>query len=208
MIDTINGEEVTYPVIIPQAKRHAFLVEYLGLCHKHGLTIVSEDGYDMTEVSPLFDGSIENINYMIMEMHHETGTAATWWADQLRRPAVQDNGDAAQSSMMADLAALHKPIAREQIMYFESVLHRLLADKFKSNWYPGDPQRGSYERTVGVDYGPDEILADASERAGIAISLCRFPVKTMMWINPGEVKVAVGYGAPIKTIWKDGQSVN
>ncbi len=57
-----------------------------------------------------------------------------------------------------------------------------------------DPQWGSALRTICVDYGPEQILADAAEVAGI--SRLRFPYKTVMWVSPGSVEVALGYGSP------------
>jgi hypothetical protein len=45
------------------------------------------------------------------------------------------------------------------------------------------------------------VLHDAAERAGFTIGMFDLPMKTTMWINPGQVSVAGGHGAGPKVIW-------
>tara|TARA_R110002096_G_scaffold66682_2_gene162194 strand:- start:22071 stop:22490 length:420 start_codon:yes stop_codon:yes gene_type:complete len=45
--------------------------------------------------------------------------------------------------------------------------------------------------TLGSDYGPDRVLSDAAEAAGLK---CQFPWKTTMWVYGDSVSVSYGYG--------------
>ena len=60
---------------------------------------------------------------------------------------------------------------------------------------------GSYNRVVSTDYGPDDVLKDAANKAHINGQMFRFPMKTIMWINPGRVEVRPGYAAQEITIY-------
>lgn len=139
-------------------------------------------------------------------MTEEINAAVEWWCHVLSEPFVkQDNGDGLQSvclSLMADLTPMP---TQDQIEVFRQELTRELAESIDpAGWHPEEPVRGSYMRTVATDYHPEHVLSVAADRAGIHDN--RFPVKTVMWINPGEVKVARGYGAPIKQIWPEGST--
>jgi hypothetical protein len=86
----------------------------------------------------------------------------------------------------------------EEIEAFRAALERRIEEFLASNpWYPGDPGRGSYFRVVECGYGPDQVLTQAAEDAGITVSILELPMKTVMWVNPGEVTVSAGYQAPI-----------
>jgi hypothetical protein len=129
-------------------------------------------------------------------MEREARTAAKWWADQLRDQPQHDNGDALGSAFAGLVAARLPPLTYEQIAAFEQHLCAGLLVLLKADtWDETDPGRGGYFRTVAVDYDPDPLLTGAARQAGFKADL-RLPIKTVMWINPGEVSVACGYGAP------------
>lgn len=122
-------------------------------------------------------------------MEKEIEVAAKWWADQLRTKPKHDNGDATQTAMLALATEYQTPVTDIQIDNFQRSLELRLIERC------GDS--GSH---LGVDYGPDTILANASMDAGIETAY-RFPVKTNMWVQPGCVKVSCGYRAPIEILY-------
>jgi hypothetical protein len=88
-------------------------------------------------------------------------------------------------------AGLNKqPLPDEQLQRFEQGLTSRLCNAIAE----------SEHRTVlcvGVDYGPDDILADAATEAGILDA--DWPWKTTMWLRYGEeklIEVSEGYGRP------------
>lgn len=113
-------------------------------------------------------------------MINTAGTAARWWADQLRGTKQ----DAGSTSLNQWLTPDPKERATEaQIGQFEHTLYceitlRLKSDLILDNDY--EPRPGS----------PLEIACQA---AGIDTSL--LPVKTIMWIDLFSVEVSHGYGA-------------
>ena len=139
-----------------------------------------------------------------MEIKEEIKVAAKWWADQLRQSPRHDNGDAFQSGLATLLASQVGHPSEEQIARFERELAELLSvqDAFQGDsWIPSRPEWASYARCIGCDYHPDRVISDALRKAGIESFSLLLPFKTVMQINPGEVNVAYGYGAPFKTIW-------
>lgn len=126
--------------------------------------------------------------------------AAAWWADRLFLPGVQDNGDEGQSLLATYVAATvllrNGPMTpAERTLFAERLATRIEVHVFGRPWCGG----------IGVDYGPDLVLESAliaavgRERANVL--QVAWPIKTMMWVNPGEVKVRHGYRAEIQTIW-------
>lgn len=136
-------------------------------------------------------------------MEKEIEAAVEWWAEQLAGPVVHDNGDIGQSLFATGLAAGLPTLKAVQIETFKSELRKNLKAHIEAvAWKPEDPTFGAYGRSLGVDYHPDRLLADAAEAAGIGAPMLRFPCKTMMWVNPGQVEVAKGYGARPVTIYR------
>ncbi|MGW3152749.1 hypothetical protein [Streptomyces sp. NPDC001089] len=135
----------------------------------------------------------------------EAVAAAAWWAERLAAGAgVHDVGSTDSNLFVNTVSAL---VARQrdqaQIEQFRDALAELIEqDVDGDGWRPDDPLWGSAMRTVEVGYGPDEILSTAADRAGFELKLSDLPMKTVMWINPGEVKVAEGYNAAIVPVWK------
>jgi len=135
----------------------------------------------------------------------EAVAAADWWAKKLSEPVSHDLGRGAEPS--SGLANAVSALVRRQRSHAEiEAFRQALADEIEQHltehsWLPDDPHFGSYMRSVGVGYGPDDVLSDAAEKAGFDLKMLDLPVKTVMWINPGVVKVAQGHGASITVIW-------
>lgn len=117
--------------------------------------------------------------------------AAQWWASAIGAPTF-DNGDGLQS-MLGTLLAAGKPAptVSEARSFADILAARIQTDLDRCREY-GD-------LSIGVDYVPDRILAEAAREAGI--STLRFPWKTMMWVNDDHVTVSAGYRAPTVLVW-------
>lgn len=152
-----------------------------------------------------------------MTIRPEARAAADWWASRLANGSDDhDLGgrDEAERDLTATAragsAALRQRFTAEQVESFADQLgehierHLVKCESYPNEgaWDPADPRRGSALRAIGVDYGPDPVLNDAAERAGIKLKQFDLPMKTVMWVNPGEVSVAEGYGAAFVVIWQ------
>lgn len=136
----------------------------------------------------------------------EIKAAVDWWAEQLAGPQLMDNGDVLQSALGTITATTIKHVNQFQINSFKECLTTLLKEMLdraeeRGAWIPEKPDWGSAMRSVHVDYGPDPVLSRAALEAGIGSHMLRFPWKTCMWINPGQVRVAKGYQARAITIY-------
>ena len=141
-------------------------------------------------------------------MQAEIQAAAKWWADQLRAPALHRSGVNKPEGYSGDIwydvmanaeSADMPPLDEAQIAAFEAALiERLPAFCVENNWRPADPGWGN--RYLGVDYHPSGILKAAAEAVGLSLT-GRLPSKSAMWIDPGEVRVARGYGQPPVSIY-------
>ncbi|MFF2094833.1 hypothetical protein [Streptomyces sp. NPDC058202] len=140
-----------------------------------------------------------------MSPRAEAVAAAAWWAQRLASGAAAHDVGAAQSNLFAN--AVSALVARQrdqaQIERFRDALAELIEDHVGGDaWRPDNRLWGSAMRIVEVGYAPDEILSGAADQAGFELKLSDLPLKTVMWINPGEVKVAEGYSAPVTTVWR------
>jgi hypothetical protein len=54
---------------------------------------------------------------------------------------------------------------------------------------------------LSTDYDPKNELKEALHEAEIYDGSARLPIKTLMWVEPGKVSVACGYGASEKVIY-------
>jgi hypothetical protein len=140
-----------------------------------------------------------------MSARPEAVAAAAWWADRLAAGArTHDVGDREASERISQVAAL---VARQreqaQIERFRDALADLVEEHLAARvWRPTEPKFGSGLRVIDIDYAPHPVLTRAAERAGFRLGGLDLPLKTAMWINPGEVRVAEGYSAPIATVWR------
>ncbi|HEY6117374.1 MAG TPA: hypothetical protein VI172_15590 [Candidatus Dormibacteraeota bacterium] len=140
-----------------------------------------------------------------MSPRPEAVAAAEWWADKLANPTRHDLGRGAEES--SDLANTVSALVQRQRSQGQIDLFRIaLAEEIeqhveKYSWRPDEPDFGSAMRAIMVDYGPDPVLADAAEHAGFKLKTLDLPMKTVMWINPGVVKVAEGHSAQLVVVW-------
>lgn len=141
-----------------------------------------------------------------MSPRPEAVAAADWWANKLAEPVSHDLGCGAEDS--SSLANAVSALVRRQRSQAEiEAFRQALADEIErhleaNGWRPEKPDFGSYMRSIAVDYGPDDVLVDAAAKAGFDLKMLDLPVKTVMWINPGIVKVSQGHCAPITVVWR------
>jgi hypothetical protein len=134
----------------------------------------------------------------------EITAAARWWANQIRQGIpTHNNGDAFQSAMARIATSLVTDTpSREQIDTFESALIRGISEApgfSGDDWRPEQPMWGGARRILATDYDPEPLLEEALKAARISDLL--LPIKTIMWVDPGSVKVSRGYGAASETIY-------
>lgn len=134
-------------------------------------------------------------------MAEEITLAVEWWSNELQNNTKQDAGDSEVNLFMKVFATRKEYLTQEQIEVFEKELGSLLVSRCQENWREDNPSWCSYHRAFGVDYHPDKILQDALKKAGINPENTRLPIKTVMWINPGQVSVRKGYGVEIEDIF-------
>lgn len=146
-----------------------------------------------------------------------TKAAADWWAGRLAHGTDQhDLGgrDEAERDLTATARAasfvLRQRFTAEQVEAFASELAERIEQHLvrwetyphEGAWDSTNPRRGSALRAIHCDYCPHPVLADAAERAGFELKMFDLPMKTVMWINPGEVTVSEGYAAPTVVVWR------
>ncbi|MFF0139700.1 hypothetical protein ACFYRN_25005 [Streptomyces sp. NPDC005227] len=140
-----------------------------------------------------------------MSLRPEAVAAAAWWAERIAVGAAAHDVGAPASNLFANTvsALVARQRDQAQIERFRDALAELIEQHVDGDgWRPDNPLWGSAIRTVEVGYAPDEILSGAAEQAGFELKLSDLPLKTVMWVNPGEVKVAEGYNAPIRSVWR------
>lgn len=132
--------------------------------------------------------------------HPAAAAAANWWAEQVGAPTFRatDHRDAPEdrdrmglAGMMAGLLADANPVSAESGAKFAEALAATLTEQLDG--------AAKWGVSLGVDYGPDMTLANASKAAGVASS--RFPWKTRMTVRPDHVTASLGYGARDRLVW-------
>lgn len=111
--------------------------------------------------------------------------ACDWWANSFVDP-VHDNGGDPFAGIVAGMLARQSTITDEQVATFKAALaSNIVAQNFTNPWHA----------SLSSDYGPDNIVGNAMEVAGINSSRC--PWKTRMTFEEdGTVSVSCGYHAP------------
>ena len=108
--------------------------------------------------------------------------AVNWWADKLKKPAVEGiNGDNSSSGSLFALLSRttiqkNEVISDEKILIFKELLTKLLQDKQK------------FRRvSLATDYGPEYPLSEVCRDAGVPG--IQFPQKTTMHVDFEEQTV-------------------
>lgn len=140
------------------------------------------------------------------ESRPEVVAAARWWADQLAGPSehriVRAGEPGAVTGALVNAASslAARQFTAEEVEAFRVALEAELERHMDAHgWAKAvteGPLWGSAMRRIGNDYGPDPVLVDAAEAAGLKLTMFDLPMKTNMWINPGSVRVSAGYGEP------------
>ena len=137
-------------------------------------------------------------------MFKESEVAANWWGNILDQTSIHDNGEVVGSSLANFGRSKLGPLSLDIITNFKKNLSMKLDEEIAKNkesgdWKEDNPNWCSYSRAnwMSIDYNVTNILKDVAIRSGISERelMFRFPVKTTMMINPGEVKVRHGYRA-------------
>ena len=141
-------------------------------------------------------------------MKNEIDAAVAWWSQQLQETSRHKTGDAMNDAFVSTVQnALNlSPLSVEQIRTFEETLRSSIITLIEESGLDlSDPLSGSYHRVVSTDYGPEDVLAHAAGVAHITYQDFRFPMKTIMWIDPGRVLVRSGYGGQEVVIYPKGR---
>lgn len=79
-----------------------------------------------------------------------------------------------------------------QLNAFVSVLTELLLNRYKNNWYPMSPNRGSGYRCLRINgQCIDPTVVEGLKRAGISVKNINGTELTV-WVDPGVVSVRIG----------------
>ena len=124
------------------------------------------------------------------EVNTPAQAAANWWADAIKAPRY-DNGDPVTSMLATVLDADRaRPTTSQQVRFADALQQRIEALL---------ERMGEFGCTLTVDYGPDLILREAAEDAGLSSQ--EFPWKTRMWVYSDYVTVSAGYRARTVLVW-------
>lgn len=115
---------------------------------------------------------------------------ANWWADRVFGEASASTGDATIDALAVLSGRQGTPADSSKRDRFVWTLGRRVHT---------DLERSDFGVTLGVDYGPDPMLADAAREAGVSTSA--FPWKTMTWTHREYVTASLGYGAAQVLVW-------
>jgi len=134
----------------------------------------------------------------------EAKAAAAWWASKLAGPSRHETGDAESNILTAFAAGVAgQTFSAAEVAAFEKALAEVIEAGLSSgSWDLENPDFGSALRVIANDYGPDRMLTYAAEVADLRLTMFDLPMKTVMWINPGEVSVSEGYGSGEAVVWR------
>ena len=140
-----------------------------------------------------------------MGIFPEVAIAARWWTYQLLNMTPAESGDAFNDAFRDTIRGKFcRPVTPDKAADFEDALARLGHEVIDEDdgWDVTRPEWGAIHRTCcKVDYNASRVLTQAANEAGIANIDMRLPIKTVMWINPGSVKVAKGYRASVEEVY-------
>ena len=129
--------------------------------------------------------------------------AAEWWARQVEVPTFRNTDGRAspKERLLSDLAGVAASLRAETHSLDAAASRefaRLLALGVDALLAAAERSRAAV--SLRVDYGPDEDLAAAADKAGV--SLARFPWKTHMLVRRDHVVASLGYRAAWRLVWQ------
>ncbi|GAA4209061.1 hypothetical protein GCM10022252_75020 [Streptosporangium oxazolinicum] len=106
-------------------------------------------------------------------------------------------GEVRPDALLRSTRKLFPPPGPEQVEAFRAAVEGAIL-----GWCLGEKWAAAVALHVATDYGPDLILAAALANAGIAdrSPVGPLPIKTRMWVRPGQVQVSYGYGGAITAL--------
>lgn len=119
--------------------------------------------------------------------------AVSWWAGKLMDHQPHSNGDDSFTSVAVCFLAdtMRQSVTLNQLNTFKAALAKSIEEYAKSIQ--------AFGFSIGSDYGPCKMLADAAAEAGI--DRANFPFKTTMFFTEKEgIWVRDGYCAPPASI--------
>lgn len=117
--------------------------------------------------------------------------AGLWWAHALQY-ATFDNGDAEASLIATLLSTRQSPLDPSALEAFAVIVGEKVDALLSDDSYAGIV-------VLSVDYGPDRILRQCAEEAGLTPTM--WPWKTSMTVKVNRVRASSGYGQPSQVIW-------
>lgn len=135
---------------------------------------------------------------------NQIAKAVEWWMDALRKPEFRTTTDEDRRTgreihgQVAEgmAAKLHVQVEDDKILAFGVALESRIREALS------DPRKTlvAGEVVLAVDYGPNQLLCDALEAAGIKPGMSVLPWKTTMYVGTKNVRVKYGYGQPYNVI--------
>jgi hypothetical protein len=119
--------------------------------------------------------------------------AVAWWMKALRKPKFDIGARGSVAAVITEgmFGMLPNNSTDEVLAQFGVELKALLMEGIEKQYTSGERFR-KFPKSLDVDYGPDEILAQAAEKAGLKTP---FPTKTNMFVGQNYMQISAGYGA-------------
>lgn len=122
--------------------------------------------------------------------------AVNWWVAQVERAPRHETGDLTANLLLSLRSSESATPGTEA----RKVFRASLTEKIETEIARRHPSIRRNALVIYSNYQPTGILGEAAREAGISHS--RFPVKTMMRIDPYSVTVSVGYASKSQEIWR------
>ena len=116
--------------------------------------------------------------------------ASQWWRERIEQPNPADKNVSDSMKGVVELGTFLATPSQENLEYFIDCLEQRILFALENS---------SGEVILASKYGPDGILDEAAEEAGV--HRMAFPWGVVMWITPKNVMVRNGEGAEVQTIY-------
>jgi hypothetical protein len=133
---------------------------------------------------------------MIYSHIPEVQIAVSWWVQKVQGFPTHDMGEADKNSRLNMFNKFLIPASQEEAWTFGEALARLCDAEFRS----------AGKLYLHVEYELTKLLSQAYKNAFCSFSTLLFPIKTSMFIKPGEVFVVEGYSGTPVTLYEAAKS--